>query len=111
MIRLFSLSAVVVLLTALSASAQRVPTQRVPSSPTTGGRTNIFVPYTTNGISTFGVANGVAPRIYERPTVNDSANANVLPTYNLIYYGSSQSTNSINPGAMPRPANQLRPRR
>jgi hypothetical protein len=90
------------------ADAARVPSSKVPSRPSTGGRTDIFVPYLTNGVSTLGVANGVSPRIYARPTVNDPVNKGVLPVYNLIFYGSKQSFNSSNPGAIPRRPNNLR---
>jgi hypothetical protein len=94
-----------------SADAARVPSSKVPSPPTTGGRANIFVPYTTNGFSTLGVSQGVGPRIYAKPTVNDPVNSGVLPVYNLIYYGSKQSFNRSNPGALPRKPNTLRPQR
>jgi hypothetical protein len=92
-------------------SANRVPSQKVPSSPTIGGRFNVFVPYTTNGISTLGVAQGVAPAIYARPSVNDPVGKGVVPVYNLIFYGAKQSFNNSFPGAMPGRGNSLRPNR
>jgi hypothetical protein len=112
MFRLPALAALVALaVLAGSVSAERVPSRRVPSQPTTGGRVNIFVPYTTNGTSTLGVSQGVSPFIYSGPTVNDPRNTGILPVYNLIFYGSKQSFDSSNPGAMPRKPNTLRPNR
>jgi hypothetical protein len=94
-----------------SADAARVPSSKVPSPPTTGGRNNFFVPYLTNGTSTLGVYHGVAPAIYARPTVNDPVNKGILPVYNLPFYGARQSFNSTNVGAIPRRPNSLRPPR
>ena len=43
--------------------------------------------------------------------MNDPVNAGVFPVYNLIYYGSKQSFDRTNVGAMPRLPNSLRPGR
>jgi hypothetical protein len=108
MIRMLALFALIVL--AGSVEAGRVPSQKADSSRDPGARGDITVPYLTNGNSTLGVASGVAPIIYAKPTVNDPNNKGVLPVYNLIYYGSKQSFSSANPGAEPRKPNQLRPK-
>ena len=105
--RIFAL--VVLAALAGSAEANRVPSHKAEGQRAPGARGDITVPYVTNGRSTLGVATGVGPIIYANPTVSDPRNAGVLPVFNLIYYGSSQSTSATNPGAEPRKANQLRP--
>ncbi len=105
---LLALAALTVL--AGSAGAVRVPSSKTVLPPTPGPRGDITVPYTTNGHSTLGVAQGVAPRIFSGPTLTDPVNKGVLPVYNLIFYGSKQSLDSNNPGALPRKPNSLRPR-
>lgn len=97
------------LLLASSARADRVPSGKAyyPTAP--GARPQIEVPYTTNGNSTLGVYQGVAPRIYNSPTVDDAKNPGVQPVYNLIFYGSAQGYGDANNGATERPPNTLRP--
>src|SRR5436305_1549430 len=92
-----------------TASADRVPSRKSEGLRAPGVRGDVTVPYLTNGRSTLGVYDGVSPRIYAGPSVNDPRNSGVLPVFNLIYYGSRQSFNTANPGAEPRKANQLRP--
>jgi hypothetical protein len=92
------------LLTAGHAAAERVPSSKVPSAPpATGSRPDITVPYTTNGWSTLGVANGVSPRIYSSPNVDNKTNPDVRKVYNLQMYGGQQSFGGLSNGAVFRP--------
>jgi hypothetical protein len=93
------------------ARADRVPSQKAVLPPSPGSRIDITVPYTTNGYSTLGVYNGVAPRIYASPIVVDPVNPQTKPVFNLIFYGSVQSFGDRSNGATPRPPNSLRPGR
>jgi hypothetical protein len=96
---------------AASAQAARVPSAKVEIVPAHGVRPDITHPYTTNGRSTLGVANGVAPYMYGKnglSPVNDSQQRGV---YNIIYYGSSLGPSADFNWARPRPPNQLRPNR
>ncbi len=98
------LSALALVLTASTARADRLPSSRVPSPPpATGTRPDIFVPYTTNGYSTLGVAQGVAPKIYASPIVDDPKNPGAKPVYNLPFWGGVQSFGDRSNGAAPRP--------
>jgi hypothetical protein len=103
------LALVVLVALAGSAEANRVPSRKSEGQRSPGARGDVTVPYLTNGRSTLGVATGVSPIIYANPTVSDVKNADVLPVFNLIYYGSSQAISATNPGAEPRKANRLRP--
>src|SRR5215831_12257774 len=98
-------------LAAGTARADRVPSSRVVTLPSTGARTDITVPYTTNGRSTLGVYGGVSPFIVSQPGLGNAEDASVRRVYNLQYYGSRQSFNSSFVGAMERPPNNLRPGR
>jgi hypothetical protein len=93
------------------ANAARVPSVRVVTYPSTGARHDITVPYTTNGRSTLGVADGVSPLIVSQPGLGTFNDAQVRPVYNLPYYGGRQSFNSGFFGAVDRQPNSLRPRR
>jgi hypothetical protein len=99
------------LLLAGFARAERVPSRKTVLPPSSGARTDITVPYLTNGNTTLGVWNGVAPLIYGKPGLGNVDDAQSRPVFNLIYYGSRQNYNSSNPGAFPRPGNNLRPGR
>src|SRR5437868_14449039 len=102
MIRLSALAALAALvLIAPTVDAARVPSRRTVIPPSTGARTDVTVPYTTNGRSTLGVAQGVSPFIYGRPALNDPMNHGVIQVYNLPFYGARQATNSNHPGATP----------
>ena len=59
------------LLTTGPVRADRVPSHKtvIPRDP--GVRGDITVPYTTNGYTTLGVYQGVAPRIYATPIGSD----------------------------------------
>ena len=82
--------------------ADRTPGTKTVQPPSTGARTDITVPYLTNGYTALGVANGVAPRIYASPTVDDPRYPQVKPVYNIIFYGSVQSFGDASNGAQPR---------
>jgi hypothetical protein len=87
-----------------AAWADRVPSSKVPSPPpATGIKPDIFVPYTTNGYSTLGVTQGVAPKIYASPVVDDPKNPQAKPVFNLVFWGGVQSFGDRSNGAMPRP--------
>ena len=75
-----------------------------------GARPDITVPYDTNGRSTLGVWNGVAPKMYSEPGLGNRADApQARPVVNIIYYGSTLYPSSGFGGAMPREPNKLRP--
>ena len=97
-----ALAAVLALLTP-PARAERVPSSKVQIEPQHGTKPDIRVPYTTNGNQNLGVANGVSPRIYNSPVVDDPVNPQVRPVFNLPFYGGVQSFGSVSNGAMPRP--------
>jgi hypothetical protein len=106
---LFALGAV--LATAGLADAERVPSSRVVTLPSTGSRPDVTVPYTTNGRSTLGVYQGVGPQIVAQPGLGTQNDAQVRPVFNLPFYGAKQSFNSGFFGAVQGPFNSLRPRR
>jgi hypothetical protein len=91
------------LLAADVARAERVPSSKAYFPPNTGARTDITVPYLTNGYSALGVANGVAPRVYSSPIVNDPTNPQARPVFNLPFYGAVMSFGGSSNGATPRP--------
>jgi hypothetical protein len=86
-----------------AAHADRVPTTRTVAPKSSGSRTDITVPYTTNGNSNFGVAQGVSPRIYKSPNVEDSQYPDTKRVYNLPFWGGSLSFGDRSEGATPRP--------
>jgi len=94
--------AAVLALAAPPARAERVPSSKVQTEPQHGARPDIRVPYTTNGNQNLGVANGVSPRIYSSPVVDDPVNPNVRPVFNLPFYGGVMSFGGASNGAMPR---------
>jgi hypothetical protein len=84
-----------------SASADRVTTTRTEGMKSTGTRVDITVPYLTTGNSTF-MHGAVAPRIYSSPIVDDPANPQARPVYNLIFYGARQAFGDRSNGAVLR---------
>jgi hypothetical protein len=106
-----ALALAALLVSAGVADAERVPSARTVTLPSTGARPDFTVPYTTNGRSTLGVYNGVAPAIVSQSGLGNAGDASVRQVYNLPYYGAAQSFNSSFVGAMQRPANSLRPGR
>lgn len=98
------------LLLASAARADRVPSSKAYYPTFPGVRPQIAVPYVTNGFSTLGVYQGVAPRIYNCPNVDDPKfTGTAKPVFNLIFYGSVQGYGDATNGAIQRPPNQLRP--
>ncbi|HKI36284.1 MAG TPA: hypothetical protein VKA46_30790 [Gemmataceae bacterium] len=83
------------------ASAERVPMTRSEGQKSSGSRPDVSVPYLTTGVSAFG-AYSVAPRIYSSPIVDDPANPQARPVYNLIFYGARQGFGDRSNGAVPR---------
>ena len=86
------------MLTTSAVRADRVPSHKtvIPRDP--GVRGDITVPYTTNGYTTLGVYQGVAPRIYATPIVEDLKQPQTRPVFNLIFYGATQSFGDGNEG-------------
>ncbi len=91
-----------VLAVAPTARAERIPSHKVEVQPIHGARPDIRVPYLTNGYSNLGVWQGVAPRIYATPIVDDPTYPQVRPVYNLQFYGAVQSFGAGNNGAVDR---------
>ena len=81
------------------ASAERTATARTDGMKSTGTRVDITVPYLTTGNSTF-MKGAVAPRIYSSPIVDDPANPQARPVYNLPFYGGKQSFGDKSNGAV-----------
>jgi hypothetical protein len=106
----FGLVLAVLVGTAVSVHADRVPSSKTVIQPSPGARVDITVPYLTTGRTTLG-AYYVAPRIYASPDVQDRRNPAVKPVFNLIFYGSAQSFGDRSDGATQRPPNMLRPPR
>ena len=91
------------LLTAGAVRADRVPSQKTVMPRDPGVRGDITVPYLTNGYTALGVWQGVAPRIYAAPIVNDPTNPNARPVYNLQFYGATEAFGGLTEGAVSRP--------
>jgi hypothetical protein len=96
-----ALALVAVAALAGSASAERIPTTRTEGMKSSGSRVDITVPYLTTGYSTF-MSGAVAPRIYFSPIVDDPANPQSRPVYNLPFYGGRQAFGDRSNGAVPR---------
>src|SRR4051812_22351983 len=101
----------VLIVAASAADAERGPSSKTVLPPSTGARVDITVPCTSNGRSTLGVANGVAPKIVSDPALDDSGDHKARPVFNLPFYGAVQSFNGYSFGAVERPPNSLRPNR
>jgi hypothetical protein len=95
---------------ASTATADRTPTVRAAGQRTTGTRPDITVPYLNHGLNAF-QADGVAPRIYSSPAVDNPVNPLPRPIFNLIFYGSNQRFGDKSNGAGERPPNTLRPQK
>lgn len=85
-----------------TAAADRVPSRKSEGLRDPGTRGDITVPYTTNGYSTLGVWQGVAPRIYSSPDVEDREYPDTRRVYNLPFWGGVQSFGDRSNGAVPR---------
>lgn len=108
---LLAIAIVAVLILTGTSHAERVASRKTEITPSSGARPDIFVPFLTNGRSTLGVYNGVAPIIIQQPGLGTANDAQLRPVYNLPYYGSAQAPNSSFMGAIPREPNKLRPNR
>jgi hypothetical protein len=84
------------------APAERVATMRTEGTRSNGTRVDMTVPYLTSGNSTFMRGGAVAPRIYSSPIVDDPANPQARPVYNLPFYGGRQAFGDKSNGAVPR---------
>jgi hypothetical protein len=100
--------ALTVVLAAGAAHASRVPSSRTISSRNFGSRPDGMVPYTTNGFSTLGVYQGVAPRVYASPNVNTPGPVQIQPVFNLPFYGGVRAFGTWSDGATARPPVQIR---
>jgi hypothetical protein len=96
-----------VLCLAGAADAARSPTFRTPGFHNNGTRVDITVPYLSHGLDAFH-ANGVAPRVYSSPVVEEAVNPGVKPVFNLPFYGGVLSFGDYSTGATPRPRRPLR---
>jgi hypothetical protein len=92
-----------VALFALTAYADRIPSSKTVQPKQMGTRGDLTVPYTTNGTTTLGVYQGVSPRVYSAPNVEDQKNPDVKEVYNLPFWGAVQSFGDKANGATPRP--------
>ena len=93
--------------TANALRADRVPSEKVISPRVPGVRGDITVPYLTNGFTTLGVYQGVAPAVYASPTVHDPVNPQIRPVFNLPFYGATRSFGGDNDGAVSRPKGRV----
>ncbi len=84
------------LMTAATIQADRVPSQKVEIPRAPGALPVVAVPVTTNGFGNLGVYQGIAVRIYATPVVDEPRNPQARPVYNLPFYGASQAFGSSN---------------
>ena len=99
---LLSLLAVAVLAAQTNlARADRVPTVRTPGFYSYGARSDITVPYLTTGRSAF-MSQTVEPQILISPNVDNARHPQVVPVFNLIFYGARQGFGDAMNGAEPR---------
>ena len=83
------------------ARADRVPTVRTSGSYTYWPRSDITVPYLTTGRSAF-MSRTVAPQILIMPNVDNVRFPQVVPVFNLIFYGARQGFGDTLNGAEPK---------
>jgi hypothetical protein len=93
----------VMMWTAGAVRADRVPSHKTVFQRVPGTRADITMPYLTNGYSTLGVYQGVAPLIYSSPILVDPKNPQARPVFNLPFYGGTRSLGDQNDGAVSRP--------
>src|SRR5262245_30038485 len=93
-----------------SARADRVISSKTVGQPAHGARPDGRVPYLTNGYTTLGVYQGVAPAVYASPLLGPTGATMVNPVYNLPFYGARQAFGGLNNGAVQRPPDNLRGR-
>ena len=82
--------------------ADRIASSKVQIQPNPGTRPEVYVPYTTNGINNLGVYQGISPRTYASPVVEDTSNPGARPVFNIPFYGGVQSFGGLSNGAVPR---------
>ena len=97
------LAVAVVVLLADSARADRIPSSKTVQPKSTGSRTDMTVPYTTNGTTTLGVYQRVSPQIYSAANDQDKQDPQSKPVFNLPFWGAVQSFSGKANGATPRP--------
>jgi hypothetical protein len=97
------LAGTIAVLAVNSAHAERVPSSKAVGPNVFPAQNNITVPYTTNGNTTLGVYQGVAPKIYSSPNVENKQYPDTKRVYNLPFWGSTQSFGDKSEGATPRP--------
>jgi hypothetical protein len=85
-----------------AARADRVPSFKVEVQPQHGTRPDIRVPYLTDGNSNLIVGQRVEPRVYSSPIVDDPANPQARPVYNLQFYGARMHFGGYENGAADR---------
>jgi hypothetical protein len=83
--------------------AERTPSMRTPTQKNSWPKSDITVPYTTNGRSAILTGSGVAPKVYSSPIVDDPRAPQAKPVYNLIFYGAVQAFGDKSNGATPKP--------
>src|SRR5262245_59055235 len=96
------IAAVAALVLVGAAWADRVPSSKAPNARQPGGKEDVRVPYTTNGYSNLGVAQGVAPKIIKDPEIDNMQFPGVIPTYNLPFWGGIQGFSDRSNGVAPR---------
>lgn len=84
------------------ARADRIPSRKVQIEAQPGVKPQIAVPYTTNGSGNLGVYQGVSPKIYKSPTVDDPTNPQAKPVFNIPFWGAVQAFGDRSNGVTPR---------
>lgn len=99
---------ILTLLFVVTTITARVPSTKTVLSHSPGVRGDITIPWTTNGISTLGVYQGVAPRVIASPLLHTPEAPKRQNVYNFIFYGSKLGPSAAFDGPTARPANDLR---
>jgi hypothetical protein len=89
------------LVTAGTARADRVPSLRTASTTSPGTRPDITVPYLTTGYSTIMSGRYVGVRIYASGMVDNPYLETQPPVYNLPFWGGIVAFGTRSQGAMP----------
>jgi hypothetical protein len=85
-----------------AARADRVPSSKVEVQPQHGVRPDIRVPYLTDGPGNLIINRRVEPFVYGSPIVDDRANPQSRPVYNLPFYGAKMQYGGYQNGAADR---------
>ena len=94
------LAGAVLLLDGSAAHAGRTPTVRTSGFYSYGARSDSTVPYLTTGRSAF-MSGSVAPQILVCPDV-DNVHPQIVPVFNLPFYGARQGFGDSFNGAEPK---------